>query len=342
MYYRVFEGGAIACSAVALWSWTTSSHPIPPSLCQPTPPQNSPHRQTRQPNCSSSKSIRQSGILPAALFNLGWGRDRLSPDLEQVYTQVLADAQKMADQNRLPDAILALGGIPKNSQKFTLAQQMQNDWAQELLQQATQHYSQADLKTALKLLASIPTTSPSFQQAKTLSAQWRQEASWLYQAQASAQAGRWQAVLNALKRLEDRPLYQSTLVQTLLQSMLSRVYQPDDRLLRATSSLSSSAAAIRIQMPKIPAVANSLETIPDSNKLEIETTQALTWAQPQKPSAIAQVEPPKVREQTSTESKERSPAITPLFPVKSPQHTATEQLQKPAIAPPESFSIEGD
>jgi hypothetical protein len=253
---------------------------------------------------------------------------------------VLADAQKMADQNQLPAALLALGGIPKNSQRFPLAQQLQQDWAQELLQQATQHYSQANLKTALQVLASIPATSPAFQQAHSLATQWRQEASWLHQAQAAAQAERWQTVINVLKRLEDRPLYQSTLVQTLLQSAMSRIYQPSDRLLKVASSTTSDTATIQPQIPRLPTVKDSLETIPDATKLEIEIKQALTWAQPQKPAAIAQINFPTPPNQTPIELKKQSPASTSLFPVKSPQRTATEQLQKPAIAPPESFSEE--
>lgn len=338
MRYRVFEGGAIACSAIAIWGWITAPQPAS-TACESTPPQDSDRPMSRPTRCRLPPQIGRAGMLPGNLLNLHWGRDRLSPDLEQVYAKVLTQAQAMVDRDRVPEAILALGGIPKNSQQFPLAQQLQNEWAQDLLEQATQRYAQADLKPALQLLQSIPATSPAFSEAQALSQQWRQEADWFNQAQAAVQAGQWQGVMRSLQRLEGSSLYHSSRVQTMLQLAMSQAFAPDRRLVEVAASNTETTVTSQPKIPTVQSSSTTLDSLPNPTQLEIKTDKALTWAQPQKASAIAKPHQSQVRPQGSSSRNRQQLPTDPIFPIKVPQRSAT-QPPPPAIAPPESFPAE--
>lgn len=342
MRYRVLEGGAIACSAVVVWGWAASPGVVPIPHCQPPEPPNT-HSATPA-HCKSPKRLVQASLLPNNLWQLNWSRGdhapRLTADLERVYDQVLAQARDLANRDRLAEAITLLGGIPRNSQHFSPAQQLQTEWSQELVQQATQYYQQARVSQALHLLQRIPTSSPHFQQAKSLSQQWSREAKLFRQAQLAQQAERWDTVLQTLKSLEGSPLYQSSPVQATLQAAMNRLYEPNRRLVEVASSTTAIAPNWRTKMPLPDPLASTLDSLPHSTSLDIKTDQALTWATPRKVPAIAQSDTPQRDSRQPDKGHQRESTTPPLFPVKPPKITATQQPSQPAIASPESFPVE--
>ncbi len=163
--------------------------------------------------------------------------------METVYSNLLEQAQASAKQNQFTQAITTLAGIPKNSRHYEMAQQLQEDWSQELVGQASSSYQQAQLTTAITTLSAIPATSRSHDRAMELQNRWKQQSAQLNRAIAAKKSGDWQAEINAIQSLEGTPLYQTLPVQELLQQAISNRYEPDPTLLRiATADLPPASA----------------------------------------------------------------------------------------------------
>ncbi|MDX2239074.1 MAG: hypothetical protein NW224_00145 [Leptolyngbyaceae cyanobacterium bins.302] len=329
MRYRVLEGGAIACSTVFIWGWASppgldSGSEICESPSATTPTKTPSLRQ----NCLQKSGLFSGGIVPESIFNLRWGGDQTNrpiKELENVYETVLTQAQETAKRDRLPEAIISLGGIPKNSRHYPLAKQLQDDWSRELLQRATQQHQQANLSVALKLLNTIPSVSQHYSHAMELSKQWRWEATLMNRINQAKAAGNWNAVANVLKQLEGTSLYQSTLIQKIVQDAMSQQWQPDSHLMQIASDTATIAPASSIRrsgsMPQLPEV--PVETTPQNSQLDIATEQALTWAQPPRPKAIAKTPPQKTTTTQPNNGDTSTP--TPMFPYQRPNPTATRR-----------------
>ncbi|MDX2232314.1 MAG: hypothetical protein NW220_21955 [Leptolyngbyaceae cyanobacterium bins.349] len=335
MRYRVLEGGAIACSAVALWSLVAFPKPQSRQLCESSPPTTNSSSSSRKQDCGSQHRLFRASIMPEHWFHFNWGRDRPTPlpsDLETVYAQLLHQAQTMADRDRWADAIAQVSGIPKNSRHYALAAQLQTDWSQEILQQAMERYHQAQLKSALQLLTNIPASCQTYAQAQAFTRQWTQEAAWLHQAEVAWRSNRWYTVLTLLKKLERSPLYQSSPVQNMLQIATHKLYEPDPTLIELGSigGQSTTVSTPPAALPRRPEFSQqtplAVETLSPPAQLPIATRQALDWAQPPLPKAIAQrslVEPTPPLPATPMSA---APA---LFPSTPPQTTATQSEMPP-------------
>jgi hypothetical protein len=168
-------------------------------------------------------------------FNPEWGRDqsnRLPDDIEAVYGKLLDQAQAAANSERFASAIATITGIPKNSRHHELAQRLQEDWSREILRQASNHYQQAHVAIALSLLNAIPSTSQAHAHAAALHAEWQRYGTWLNRAITAKTNGNWQDAIDALKQLENTPLYQSLAVQELLQQAITKLYEPDQAMMQ--------------------------------------------------------------------------------------------------------------
>mgnify|MGYP002777069193 CR=1 FL=1 len=348
MRHRMLEGGAIACSTILLYGGALP-HDVNPNSesCKPLFPEtDTPSR----PPCSQPRSLHRASIIPENLFELGWGSNRINRpinELEMVYEDVLEQAQSIANRDRLPEAVLQLGGIPKNSRHYALAKQLQDDWSQELLQRAIQHHQQANLSAALRLLNTISPTSQHHAQAIALGKQWRGEAKFLNQALVARKTGNWSKAITALKRLEGTPLYQSNLVQQMLQEITTKQFEPASDLMQIATNTATSMPSLPVNRPQLEAVPPALENPPPQTDLEIATEQALTWAQPPRPSAIAATKPPKpAPTRPPANDININPAPPFNFPYQFPRRTAAKRpipakpTPQPQFSPAPTFESE--
>lgn len=230
MRHPVLESGAIVCSIVTLYGWAQTGvskaqnpdYPVLPEVVSSSRPAPLPRA--------------AQAATPERLSQPQWGEElplkKLPKDVERVYSQLLEQAQAIAQRQQYAKALPLIVAIPKNSQSYGLAQQLQEDWAREVLEQATQHYQQARVAKAMAILGAIPPNSPFSDRASRLRSQWSREAKWLTKALTAKQAGHWQAANDALNALEGSPLYQSLMVQDLVQQVTLKLYEPDETLMR--------------------------------------------------------------------------------------------------------------
>lgn len=344
MRYRVLEGGAIACSTVFIWNWT--AHPdlnLDGQLCQLLPLASESTASSAKQACLQRSSLLGGGIMPENIFNLDWGGDhpnRPVQELEKVYEGVLVKAQALANRDRLSEAISTLGGIPKNSRHYPLSQQLLEDWSQEVLRRATQHYQQANLGAAIKLLHTIPSSCHQYVRAKKLTIQWREQAQLLKRVMVARKSGNWNQVIQTLQLLEGQPLYQSSFVQQTLQYAMSKQFEPGTTLMQIASSTTQAAPSMAKRPRLAPQEASlSIKAIPQQKELEIATEQALEWAQPPRSNTIA-TQSTKPATSPLPNPVGSSPAPKPLFPYQLPNPTATKR-DTPTTTQPQHKSEDG-
>jgi hypothetical protein len=217
--------------------------------------------------------------------------DRLPISIESMYSNLLEQAQTAVEEARYADAVALISGIPKNSQHYEIAQQLQNDWSQELLQQSTKFYQQGDLVRALSVLKTIPPTSQQHDRAVELHERWSNHAVWFERALAAREAQDWNGAIVAIEALEGTPLYHSVLVQEILQESISSMLRPNDRLMQIASANLPTTSAIPPSLPSpsgLPSDSSStspIEPLP-SPGLPVDVNQALEWTQPS-PSPVS-------------------------------------------------------
>ena len=251
MSRQVFERGALACSFLALYGW---SHP---SVSEPTLPhcEPAPSVAGTQDHCLQNAQHLARGTAPEALVNDQWSDRRLSKlpnKIEAVYSDLLQQAQAFSDRDQLKEAINRVAGIPKNSQHYEMAHQLQEDWSRELLRQATSECQHARVAKAIGMLDMIPATSQLHDRVAELRQRWSKQDSFLQQAIAFKRTGDWQGVIDSVKALEGTPMYQSLPVQELLQKAMTQLFTPDATMLQvATEDL---PAIPPIALPKVSAV----------------------------------------------------------------------------------------
>lgn len=231
MSRQVLERGVLACSALALYGWSqpSVSEPIIQPDCKPA---------SKVFNAKSHcvKNTSQiSSAAPEKLVNDQWSdrqNNQLPDKMEAVYGDLLAQAQALVGRNQLTQALDLIGGIPKNSHHHGMAQQLQEDWSRELLRQATSECEQARVDKALSMLDTISPASQLHDRVAELQQRWGRQNTLLQRAIALKQAGDWQGVTDTIKSLEGTPMYQSLLVQGLLQQAMTQLYKPDAAMLQ--------------------------------------------------------------------------------------------------------------
>lgn len=235
----VASSGMILCSAVLInigleaAGSETSTKP-----CDPV-------STTSDPKNDCQPTVQQSGAAtPEATPNPQWSDrfaeqlsvnkqpDKLPKEVETTYSELLNRAQAAASHDQLTAAVETVAGIPKNSQYYEVAQQLEEDWSKELVRQATNYFQQAEVKTSISLLDKIPETSEWHDRGTELKQQWEKQAQLLNRAQSAKSAEDWQGTINAIKALEGSPLYNSLPVQELLQQAMIKRYEPDPALLQ--------------------------------------------------------------------------------------------------------------
>lgn len=249
MSRQVLERGALACSFLALYSWAypSVSEPTLPH-CEPAPNVTGTQDRCLQKAQSLHNAHQAKGTAPEALVNDQWSDRRLSKlphKIEAVYSDLLQQAQSFSDRNQLNEAINRVAGIPKNSQHYELAHQLQEDWSRELLRQAISECQQARVAKAIGMLNMIPASSQLHDRAAELRQRWSKQDSFLQQAIVFKRTGDWQGVIDSVKALEGTPMYQSLPVQELLQKAMTQLFTPDATMLQVATE----------DLPAIPPIA---------------------------------------------------------------------------------------
>jgi len=357
MNQRIIGRGAIACSTVVMAQWIPPfGIQLPDSACQketePGTTSSAAGATTASKKCSSNGIFALMERLPER-FKLQWSQSRsqrLPGSIERKYQQLIEQAQTLAGENRVAEAIVLMNAIPKNSRHFDVAYQLQETWSQEMLYEATNRYQQADLTTALKLLEAIPATSSQYPQATQLKRKWQQDAAKMQRAIAASKAGNWEQVIQQLEAFQGTPLFQSLPVQELLQLALIKVLEPDPALLEIASRMDStslnaaplpqspypiSSSSVSIPPPPPPAPRPNL----DVDQILNPPDELLIAAKTTKPAPQATASPSQpVRQATTSPSAPsmlaRIPESVRRFSL-SPTLTSADNLAKNTIAQPE-------
>ncbi|MBW4472166.1 MAG: hypothetical protein KME45_17435 [Stenomitos rutilans HA7619-LM2] len=232
MSRQVLERGALACSALALYGWTqpSVSEPVIHHDCETTARVSS-----TESRCLQLAQKPTSNTTPERFTSNPWSdrtRERLPDKMEAVYSDLVVQAQALVDRNQLTQAVDLVAGIPKNSQHYGMAQQLQDDWSRELLRQAASECRQGRVGKALLMLNTIPSQSQLHDRITELRQRWGNQDKLLQQAIALKQRSDWQGVIDTVKALEGAPMYQSLLVQGMLQQAMTQLYKPDAAMLQ--------------------------------------------------------------------------------------------------------------
>ena len=245
MNRRLLQSGTIVCSAIVLSGWAYSTSQNTSAADDEAPTTKTP-KTPNQINGTEKHRVQKASLftgfnLPDRLLNLQWGNrssDQLPANMEAVYAKQLNQAQATADRENFVQAVTTVAAIPKNSQHYSMAQQLQEDWSQELLQRATDQWQQAQIKPAIAMINAIPPNSQSYDRALELRRRWKQQAAQFDRAIAAKRTGDWQGVINAISALEGSNIYNSLSIQNLLQEAMTKLYQPDQTFLQiATADL---------------------------------------------------------------------------------------------------------
>jgi hypothetical protein len=287
MNQQILGGGAIVCSAAVMYGWA-QSFPSDVSIddCageligQVSAWVSQTEKQTQR-RCLSAAMIPQLSQIPERLpIPDRSPSNKLPSNMESMYSNVLEQAQELANRDRLAEAITTAGGIPNNSRHHELAQQLQEGWSQELLQRATNHYQRADMPMAISMLSAIPQSSQRYSRANNLRGRWKQQTDLLNQAIAAQEIGDWSSVITALGALEGTDLYHSAPVQNLLQQATQKQFEPDAALLELSAIAASAAGSTTVAM-NLPVVnSQPIDPVPQPSNLVIGIDQALEWARP--------------------------------------------------------------
>jgi hypothetical protein len=215
----------IFCSAMLIHSSVQSAGAESSQDCDPV--------STVSDSKNRCSTQQPADVSPEPLANQQWSESsRLPKEVETTYSELVNQAQSAASHDQLTTAVDTVAGIPKNSQHYELAQQLEEGWSKEIVRQATTHFQQAEVGTAIALIDKIPESSQWRDRGLEIKQQWQQQAKLLNQAQSAKSAQDWEGAIVAIKAMEGSPLYNSLPVQELLQQAMINRYEPDPALLR--------------------------------------------------------------------------------------------------------------
>ncbi|MEM9273553.1 MAG: protein kinase [Cyanobacteria bacterium P01_F01_bin.143] len=144
--------------------------------------------------------------LQAIAANL---REQCSQSQAQVQ---LAQAEKLAAQSRLKDAIALAAHIPQDTDIYAEAQQLVAQWSEQIFQIASNKYQEGNLQEAIAIAKSVPANHPVAKQVATTiphwQKTWQQNQTHLQTAQQKLAQRRWQEAINAAQQLSNTDYWQ--------------------------------------------------------------------------------------------------------------------------------------
>jgi serine/threonine protein kinase, bacterial len=117
----------------------------------------------------------------------------------------LAQAQTLAEGNRLKDAILTASEIAEAHSAHEESQRLIGEWSERILELAAEQYQGGKLENAVAMAGAIPETSSVYEQAQAQIISWNQE--WetdeglLKTAQEAVDRGEWQAAIAETEKI---------------------------------------------------------------------------------------------------------------------------------------------
>ena len=157
--------------------------------------------------------VQQAEIFPENYSDLYSEVVTLLQECQQGQAEAkLAEAIKLAEQNRFSEAIALSTGISVATNVYSQARQLRSQWSEEIFQIASDRYRKGSLQEAMALVESIPADSPLGKKAKTIARQWdeewQQNQAHLQIAHKALDEHRWQDALNEVDRVSNNPYWQ--------------------------------------------------------------------------------------------------------------------------------------
>ncbi|MBE9010683.1 hypothetical protein IQ250_10730 [Pseudanabaenaceae cyanobacterium LEGE 13415] len=186
-------------------------------------------RRTWAGNTLVVSTVLVSGFaVSAKLLSSTPPEGQISSDVEDLYQDLLEQAQTDAQHDRLSEAMVAITSIPSNSRHHIAAQQLREQWSKDLLRFAQNAYSKGQPREAIELLKAIPPSTSTSVQAKSLQTNWGRQLQRLEQAEIAYSNSNWGQALRFLESLKNTALYTSPRVQEMLQQSIAAAFHPGD------------------------------------------------------------------------------------------------------------------
>jgi soluble cytochrome b562 len=124
----------------------------------------------------------------------------------------LAQAEALAANNQIPQAIAILLDYPTDSPEFAKAKSLMDQWSQQILDQAAQQFQAGEWDKAQATLQSLPLKAPATAVVQGLQtqwqAEWQQNETLVKAAQTALEKGEWQVAQESLAKVSATPYWQ--------------------------------------------------------------------------------------------------------------------------------------
>ncbi|ELS04712.1 serine/threonine protein kinase [Xenococcus sp. PCC 7305] len=124
----------------------------------------------------------------------------------------LIAAKDLAEQSNLKDAIALAAQVPEDANLYSQAQQLMSQWADKMLEIASNKYQEGNLQLAIAIAEAVPALTPTAEKVEATIAQWEEE--WqkntlhLQTAQQKLSEGRWQDAIKEAQQLSNTDYWQ--------------------------------------------------------------------------------------------------------------------------------------
>lgn len=273
-------------------------------------------------------------VVSLALYAMTVGipvqKSGIPNEMETIYANMLKQAESLASRDRFAQALQEVQGIPRNSRHFFQAQQFQESWSKEVLQQALEQYRQGKLDQAVASLKPIPSGASITSQAQAFRTAWTQEARFLNQALSAAANRDWSNALRSLEALRGTGTYTTPRVQTLLEQAIANAFDPSVTTIRLATAPHNQSAPYTQSIPPLTQF-----TPPRLTPLAVDTEAAIAQSEPRTADTTVATNPPAALNQTALVP------VTPVLPVPSPPPAPStvvrsELTQTPVATPQET------
>ncbi|GAP99598.1 hypothetical protein [Leptolyngbya sp. NIES-2104] len=254
-------------------------------------------------------------------------KSEIPSEMETIYASMLKQAESLAARDRFAQALQEVQGIPRNSRSFQQAQEFQESWSKEVLQQALEQYRQGNLDQALVALRPIPFGVSVRSQAQAFQKAWTQEAKFLNQALSAATNRDWSSTLRSLEALRGTGTYTTPRVQTLLEQAIANAFDPSITTIRLAT-----APPVQSSPFTQPIAPLTQFTPPRLTPLAVDTESAIAQSEPRTAETTVASNPP------APSTRSAPVPVTPILPVPSlpPAPIASSELPSAPVARTES------
>ena len=151
----------------------------------------------------------------------------------------LAEAKELAEQRRFKDAIALAAKVPKDTDSYSLAQQLMTQWSEKIFQIANNKYRQGNFKEAVAIAGAVSADSPLATKMQAAIGQWTEE--WnkdethLQAAQKALDERHWKDAINAAKEVSQTDYWQKQ-TEPIIQKAEAKIAAAQAAASRAAAS----------------------------------------------------------------------------------------------------------